>query len=202
MQAHATNPAELQRLLAHTRPRERPCRARFRPDAANRATHMHTRHRRTACLLDEQNSAHTSALHLHDRRTCAGLLCSCSGRLTPSCGPVNGRLATSRTGRAVGAMLLGTTPAMLAAADQVPVRIERGLLYLPRPAPGGDSMAARRPRASCGAAREADWRRAHVVGWWPSRADAVADGQGSLSKLLNRRSCARTGWPRRGSHGR
>jgi len=67
----------------------------FRPHAGTEAphTHMHTRHRRPACLLHEQKRARTSALHLHGRRACASPCCSSAGRLTPSHGPLDGRLA-------------------------------------------------------------------------------------------------------------
>jgi len=40
-----------------------------------------------------QKSARTSALHLHGRRACAGPRWSSSGRLTSTCGPLDGRLA-------------------------------------------------------------------------------------------------------------
>ena len=96
------------------------------------------------CALHEQIRANTTALHLNGRRTCAGQLCSRHGRLTPSCGPVDGRVGPHRAaarrrrraavvaagGAAVAAAdaavaeLLGTTPATLAAADLAPVRIE------------------------------------------------------------------------------
>ena len=65
--------------------------------AACRHTHMHTQHRRPARLLHEQKSARTSALHLHGRLACVDPRCSCSSRLTPSCGPLDGRLAPTRT---------------------------------------------------------------------------------------------------------
>ena len=51
---------------------------------------------RSARLLHEQTNAHTGALHLHGRHTRAGLLRSCSGRLTPTCSPLDGRRAASR----------------------------------------------------------------------------------------------------------
>jgi len=109
---------------------------------------MHTRHRRPARLLHEQKGARTSALHLHGRLACADPRCSCSSRLTPSCGPLDGRLAPSRrlapTARrrrraalsaargpmaaaaaAAAAELLGPAPTMAAAADKEPVRVER-----------------------------------------------------------------------------
>ena len=109
---------------------------------------MHTRHRRPARLLHEQKSARTSALHLHGRLACVDPRCSCSSRLTPSCGPLDGRLAPSRrlapTARrrrraalsaargpmaaaaaAAAAELLGSAPTMAAAADKEPVRVER-----------------------------------------------------------------------------
>ena len=79
-------------LLGRTGPRRRPS-GGFRPHAG---THMHTQHRRSARLLHEQTRSHTSALHLHGRHTLACLLCSCTGRLTPTCSPLDGRRAASR----------------------------------------------------------------------------------------------------------
>ena len=99
-----------------------------------------------APIVHEQKSARTSALHLHGRRTCAGSCCSGSGRLTSSCGPLDGRLAptlapTARRRRhaalsaargpmaaaaaAAAAELLGSAPTMAAAADKEHVRLER-----------------------------------------------------------------------------
>ena len=193
-------------LLGRTGLRRRPSGC-FRPHAGcGTHTHAHTTtRRRPARLLHEQKRACTSALLLHGRRACAGPCCSSADRLTPSRGPLDGRLCTlaptarrrrrARLAAARGptaaaaaaaataaAELLGSAPTMAAAADQPPVRIERRLLQPPRPAPAGDRMAERRPRAPSGAAREAGWRRAKVGGWWRSRADAVEDGPGHFSK--------------------
>ena len=127
------------------------------PAAAHTHAHTTTR-RRPARLLHEQKRACTSALLLHGRRACAGPCCSSAGRLTPSRGPLDGRLCTlaptarrrrrARLAAARGptaaaaaaaataaAELLGSAPTMAAAADQPPVRIERRLLQPPRPAP-------------------------------------------------------------------
>ena len=46
-------------------------------------------------LLHEHTNTHTGALRLHGRRTRAGVLGSCSGRLTPTCSPLDGRRAAS-----------------------------------------------------------------------------------------------------------
>jgi hypothetical protein len=168
-------------------------------------THMHTRHRRPACLLHEQKRARTSALHLHGRRACASPCCSSAGRLTPSHGPLDGRLAPT---------LAPTARRAVAAAPDSPPRerphgcrrcrrcyrcrrAARLCAYhgrcrrpttcenrteTPTATPPGSRMAERRPRAPSGAAREAGWRRAKVGGWWRSRADAVEDGPGHFSK--------------------
>ena len=111
--------------------------------AACRHTHMHTQHRRPARLLHVQKSARTSALHLHGRRACAGPRWSSSGRLTSTCGPLDGRLAPrhaaarrrrrrraalsavrgpmAAAAAAAAAELLGSAPTMAAAADKEPV---------------------------------------------------------------------------------
>ena len=151
---------------------------------------MHTRHRRPACLLHEQKRARTSALHLHGRRACASPCCSSAGRLTPSRGPLDGRLCTlaptarrrrrARLAAARGptaaaaaaaataaAELLGSAPTMAAAADQPPVRIERRLLQPPRPAPAWPN-AGREHRAG---------RRARRVGGVPKSAAGGARAQ-------------------------
>ena len=180
---------------------------------------MHTRHRRPVRAYYMSKKARARA-----RCTCAGPRCSSSGRLTSSCGPLDGRLAptlapTARRRRhaalsaargpmaaaaaAAAAELLGSAPTMAAAADKEPVRVERETPIPPHPAPGvgrsGQWQTPGRPRAASGAARDARWRRADVGGWWRSRADAVEDDPGRLSKLKNRQSCARVGRPRRGS---
>jgi hypothetical protein len=190
-------------LLGRTGLRRRPSGC-FRPHAGcGTHTHAHTTtRRRPARLLHEQKRACTSALLLHGRRACAGPCCSSASRLTPSRGPLDGRLCTlaptarrrrrARLAAARGptaaaaaaaataaAELLGSAPTMAAAADQPPVRIERRLL---QPTPPGSRMAERRPRAPSGAAREAGWRRANVGGWWRSRAYAVEEDPGHFFK--------------------
>jgi hypothetical protein len=151
---------------------------------------MHTRHRRPACLLHEQKRARTSALHLHGRRACASPCCSSAGRLTPSHGPLDGRLshrplaapspprqtrrrergptaAAAAAAATAAAELLGSAPTMAAAADQAPVRIERRLLQPPRPAPAWPN-AGREHRAG---------RRARRVGGVPKSAAGGARAQ-------------------------
>ena len=184
---------------------------------------MHTRHWRPVRLLHEQIRTRTSALHLHGRRTYASLLCSRPSHHMPTCSPLDGRVAlrraaarrrrraalaaargsTAAAAAAAAAELLGSTPTMAAAADKEPVRVERETPIPPHPAPGvgrsGQWQTPGGPRAASGAARDARWRRADVGGWWRSRADAVEDDPGRLSKLKNRQSCARVGRPRRGS---
>ena len=113
----------------------------WRLRAACRHTHMHTQHRRPARLLHVQKSARTSALHIHGRRACAGPRWSSSGRLTSTCGPLDGRLAPrhaaarrrrraalsavrgpmAAAAAAAAAELLGSAPTMVAAADKEPV---------------------------------------------------------------------------------
>jgi hypothetical protein len=71
-------------------------------DRCTRHTSHESRHApaiRVPCLLHEQTHARTSTLHLHGRRACAGPRFSSSGCLTPSCGPLDGRLAPTRTDR-------------------------------------------------------------------------------------------------------
>ena len=136
-----------------------PCRHTHRHDT--HIARMHTAHDTgdlCAPIVHEQKSARTSALHLHGRRTCAGSCCSGSGRLTSSCGPLDGRLAptlapTARRRRhaalsaargpmaaaaaAAAAELLGSAPTMAAAADKEHVRVERETpITAPPPAPG------------------------------------------------------------------
>ena len=168
----------------------------FRPHAGTEAphTHMHTRHRRPACLLHEQKRARTSALHLHGRRACASPCCSSAGRLTPSHGPLDGRLAPTLAPTARRAVAAApdspprerphgcrrcrrcyrcrraarlSAPTMAAAADQPPVRIERRLLQPPRPAPAWPN-AGREHRAG---------RRARRVGGVPTSAAGGARAQ-------------------------
>ena len=143
-------------------------------------THMHTRHRRPACLLHEQKRARTSALHLHGRRACASPCCSSAGRLTPSHGPLDGRLAPTLAPTA--------RRAVAAAPDSPPRERPHGCRRCrrqgtcesrtgdsdsrPTPLPGVGRSGRRRPRAASGAACEAGWRRADVGGWWRSRAEA------------------------------
>ena len=161
----------------------------FRPHAGcGTHTHAHTTtRRRPARLLHEQKRACTSALLLHGRRACAGPCCSSADRLTPSRGPLDGRLCTlaptarrrrrARLAAARGptaaaaaaaataaAELLGSAPTMAAAADQPPVRIERRLLQPPRPAPAWPN-AGREHRAG---------RRARRVGGVPTSATGGA----------------------------
>jgi len=164
----------------------------FRPHAGcGTHTHAHTTtRRRPARLLHEQKRACTSALLLHGRRACAGPCCSSADRLTPSRGPLDGRLCTlaptarrrrrARLAAARGptaaaaaaaataaAELLGSAPTMAAAADQPPVRIERRLLQPPRPAPAWPN-AGREHRAG---------RRARRVGGVPTSAAGGARAQ-------------------------
>jgi hypothetical protein len=164
----------------------------FRPHAGcGTHTHAHTTtRRRPARLLHEQKRACTSALLLHGRRACAGPCCSSAGRLTPSRGPLDGRLCTlaptarrrrrARLAAARGptaaaaaaaataaAELLGSAPTMAAAADRPPVRIERRLLQPPRPAPAWPN-AGREHRAG---------RRARRVGGVPTSAAGGARAQ-------------------------
>jgi hypothetical protein len=182
-------------LLGRTGLRRRPSGC-FRPHAGCGTRHTHTQHahtttrRRPARLLHEQKRACTSALLLHGRRACAGPCCSSAGRLTPSRGPLDGRLCTlaptarrrrrARLAAARGptaaaaaaaataaAELLGSAPTMAAAADQAPVRIERRLLQPPRPAPAWPN-AGREHRAG---------RRARRVGGVPTSAAGGARAQ-------------------------
>ena len=161
----------------------------FRPHAGcGTHTHAHTTtRRRPARLLHEQKRACTSALLLHGRRACAGPCCSSADRLTPSRGPLDGRLCTlaptarrrrrarlaaargptAAAAAAAAAELLGSAPTMAAAADQPPVRIERRLLQPPRPAPAWPN-AGREHRAG---------RRARRVGGVPTSAAGGARAQ-------------------------
>jgi len=85
------------------------------------------------------------------------------------------RRPTAATAAAAAAELLGSAPAMLAAAEHIPVRIDVRLLWPPHPAPGAGRGGGRRPRASSGAAREAGWRRAIDGGRRRARLDVVDD---------------------------
>ena len=172
----------------------------FRPHAGcGTHTHAHTTtRRRPARLLHEQKRACTSALLLHGRRACAGPCCSSAGRLTPSRGPLDGRLCTlaptarrrrrARLAAARGptaaaaaaaataaAELLGSAPTMAAAADQPPVRIERRLLQPPRPAPAWPN-AGREHRAG---------RRARRVGGVPTSAAGGARAHMPWRRILD-----------------
>ena len=172
----------------------------FRPHAGcDTHTHAHTTtRRRPARLLHEQKRACTSALLLHGRRACAGPCCSSADRLTPSRGPLDGRLCTlaptarrrrrARLAAARGptaaaaaaaataaAELLGSAPTMAAAADQPPVRIERRLLQPPRPAPAWPN-AGREHRAG---------RRARRVGGVPTSAAGGARAHMPWRRILD-----------------
>jgi hypothetical protein len=172
----------------------------FRPHAGcGTHTHAHTTtRRRPARLLHEQKRACTSALLLHGRRACAGPCCSSADRLTPSRGPLDGRLCTlaptarrrrrARLAAARGptaaaaaaaataaAELLGSAPTMAAAADQPPVRIERRLLQPPRPAPAWPN-AGREHRAG---------RRARRVGGVPTSAAGGARAHMPWRRILD-----------------
>ena len=170
-----------------------------RMPAAAHHTHAHTTtRRRPARLLHEQKRACTSALLFHGRRACAGPCCSSAGRLTPSRGPLDGRLCTlaptarrrrrARLAAARGptaaaaaaastaaAELLGSAPTMAAAADQPPVRIERRLLQPPRPAPAWPN-AGREHRAG---------RRARRVGGVPTSAAGGARAHMPWRRILD-----------------